>query len=156
MQHLRDQPISVDSKPLMERTKSFRCNTYKKQGEGVSVMVNQKSGGPNGNLLAPFLFSAFPPRPLRLRVILCLFTLNFQLSTACTCKQKKREQTSPPPLNATAAISYLWPECVIRARMSRRLSSTLAPANSARSAGLHLLIVVLMAVAHLSMPSALG
>jgi hypothetical protein len=39
-------------------------------------MVNQKSGGRNGNLLAPFLFSAFP---LRLRVILCLFTLNFQL-----------------------------------------------------------------------------
>ena len=70
--------------------------------------------------------------------------------------KKKREPTSPPPLNRTAAIRYLWPECVIRAMMSRRLSATVAPANSARSAGLHLLIVVLIAVAHLSMPSALG
>src|SRR5258707_11507586 len=78
----------------------------------------------------------------------------FELSTAR--KQKKREPTSPPPLNATAAISYLWPECVIRAMMSRRLSATVEPANSARSAGLHLLIVVLMAAAHLSMLSALG
>src|SRR5260370_25681756 len=71
-------------------------------------------------------------------------------------KQKKREPTSPPPLNATVAISYLWPECVIRAMMSRRLSGTVEPANSARSAGVHLLIVALMAAAHLSMPSALG
>jgi hypothetical protein len=71
-------------------------------------------------------------------------------------RQKKREPTSPPPLKRTAAISYLWPECVIRARMSRRLSSTVEAANSARSAGLHLLIVALMACAHLSMLSALG
>src|SRR6266404_1593071 len=33
---------------------------------------------------------------------------------------------------------------------------TVAPANSARSAGLHLPIVALMAIAHLSMLSALG
>src|SRR5260370_42524974 len=85
-----------------------------------------------------------------------LLTFNFELSTARPRKQKKREPTSPPPLKGTAAISYLWPDCVIRARMSRRLSSTVEPANSARSAGLHLLIVVLMAAAHLSMPSALG
>ncbi len=72
------------------------------------------------------------------------------------CNKKKREPTSPPPLNAIAAISYLWPECVIRAMMSRRLSSTVEPANSARSAGVHLAIVALIAAAHLSMPSALG
>src|SRR5258708_32940021 len=71
-------------------------------------------------------------------------------------KKKKGDPPPPPPLYATAAISYLWPECVIRAMKSRRLSATVEPANSARSAGLHLLIVVLMAAAHLSMPSALG
>ena len=53
-------------------------------------------------------------------------------------------------------ISYLWPECVIRAMMSRRLSVTVALAKSSRSAGLILPNVALMAVAHLSMPSALG
>jgi hypothetical protein len=53
-------------------------------------------------------------------------------------------------------ISYLWPECVIRARKSRRLSATVLPKNSPRSAVLILPTVALMAVAHLSMPSALG
>jgi hypothetical protein len=61
-----------------------------------------------------------------------------------------------PSFTLPMKISYLWPECVIRAKMSRRLSGTVAPANSARSAGLHFPIVVLMAVAHLSMLSALG
>jgi len=83
-----------------------------------------------------------------------LSPLNFHLLVP---ENKKRGgKTSPPPLNVTAAISYLWPECVIRARMSRRLSSTVEPANSARSAALHLACVALMAAAHLSMPSALG
>ena len=44
----------------------------------------------------------------------------------------------------------------MRAKKSRRLSDTEAAANSSRSAGLHLLMVVLIAVAHLSMLSALG
>ncbi len=59
---------------------------------------------------------------------------------------------SPP----RTAIRYLWPVCVMRARMSRRLSATVAPRYSARSAAVHLPIVALMAAAHLSMPSALG
>src|SRR6266446_5308171 len=81
-------------------------------------------------------------------------SLNFYL---LVLENKKRGgETSPPPLNGTAAISYLWPECVIRAMMSRRLSSTVEPTNSARSAALHLACVALMAAAHLSMPSALG
>src|SRR5260370_18310686 len=79
--------------------------------------------------------------------------LNFQLLVP---ENKKREPTSPPPLKRTAAISYLWPECVTRKRKSRRLSATEAAANSARSAGLHLTIVALIAAAHLSMASALG
>src|SRR5712691_2329977 len=78
------------------------------------------------------------------------------VSNEQSTQTKKEGATSHPPLKGTAAISYLWPECVIRAKMSRRLSGTVALANSARSAGLHLLIVALMAVAHLSMPSALG
>jgi hypothetical protein len=60
-------------------------------------------------------------------------------------------RSSPP-----TPIRYLCPECVIRARMSRRLSATVAPRYSARSAAVHLPIVALMAEAHLSMPSALG
>ena len=51
---------------------------------------------------------------------------------------------------------YLWPACVMRAMMSRRLSATEEPMYSARSAAVHLLIVALMAAAHLSIPSALG
>ena len=70
--------------------------------------------------------------------------------------KEKRELASLPLGNGIAAIRYLWPEWVMRARMSRRLSATVAPAYSARSAGLHLPMVVLMAVAHLSMLSALG
>ena len=69
---------------------------------------------------------------------------------------KKEGANFAPPLKLTAAIRYLCPECVIRIRMSRRLSATEAPANSARSAALHLLIVALMASAHLSILSALG
>src|SRR5690349_21516346 len=71
-------------------------------------------------------------------------------------QQEKRGPASPPPPNRTAAIRYLWPECVIRAMMSRRLSGTVALAYSARSAAVHLPIVALMAAAHLSIPSALG
>jgi len=71
-------------------------------------------------------------------------------------RQKKRGPTSPPPLNPSAATSYLWPECVTRPMMSRRLSATVAPVNSARSAAVHLPIVVLMAAAHLSIPPASG
>lgn len=70
--------------------------------------------------------------------------------------QKKREPTSPPPLKGTAAISYLWPECVIRAMISRRLSATVALLNTVRSAALNFPSVALTAAAHLSMPSALG
>ena len=70
--------------------------------------------------------------------------------------KKKREPTSPPLLNRTTAIRYLWPECVIRAMMSRRLSATCAPKKASRSAALHLPSVALTALAHLSMPSALG
>src|SRR6266566_8898435 len=55
--------------------------------------------------------------------------------------KKRGGETSPPPLNGTATISYLWPECVIRAMMSRRLSSTVEPANSARCAAVHLAFV---------------
>jgi hypothetical protein len=62
-----------------------------------------------------------------------------------------------PPLDTyKRGISYLWPECVTRNRMSRRLSATVLPKNSARSAALILANVALMAAAHLSMPSALG
>ena len=53
-------------------------------------------------------------------------------------------------------ISYLWPACVTRAMISRRLSVTVVFANSSRSAGLIFPSVALMAAAHLSMPSALG
>src|SRR6266404_1332132 len=71
---------------------------------------------------------------------------------------------TPLPTNGEASlrsplqtlISYLWPECVMRAMKSRRLSATVALAYSARSAGLHLAIVVLIAAAHLSMLSASG
>jgi hypothetical protein len=44
----------------------------------------------------------------------------------------------------------------MRGKKSRRLSGTEAAANSSRSAAVHLLMVVLMAMAHLSMLSALG
>src|SRR3989442_9241351 len=101
-------------------------------------------GGVGGALIQTSELSSFPrrrPLPPKMRNRL---------------KKKKRGRSSPRALKGTAAISYLWPECVIRAKMSRRLSGTVALANSARSAGLHLLIVVLIAVAHLSMPSALG
>src|SRR6266850_668805 len=94
------------------------------------------------------------PAPLRPRPAFVTFLRSNLISSFQT---KKREPAWPPPLNKrTAAISYLWPEWVIRAMMSRRLSTTVALANSERSDGLHLLIVVLMAVAHLSMLSALG
>jgi hypothetical protein len=66
---------------------------------------------------------------------------------------RKRISRSTP---TKIRISYLWPECVTRKRRSRRLSGTVEARNSARSAGVHLLIVALMAAAHLSMLSALG
>lgn len=40
---------------------------------------------------------------------------------------KKGEQTSPPPSKRNRLDRYLWPECVIRATMSRRLSVTVEP-----------------------------
>ncbi len=85
-----------------------------------------------------------------------LLTFNFELQLLVLENKKRGSQLRPLLFVRTPAISYLWPECVIRARKSRRLSATVEPANSARSAGLHLLIVMLMAAAHLSMPSALG
>ena len=81
---------------------------------------------------------------------------SFQVRPMRLTSKKKRGPTSPPPLNRTAAIPYLWPECVIRAMMSRRLSGTCVPKKASRSAALILPSVALIAVAHLSMPSAFG
>src|SRR6266446_2923799 len=39
--HTYTKPASVDSKTTCSRTKFFRCNTYKKQGGGAVIMVNQ-------------------------------------------------------------------------------------------------------------------
>src|SRR5713226_1109433 len=115
---------------------------------------------PTVHVARPFTLSQskcnLPSSPRPQRSYLCALCVKDFSVGSYLIQQKKREPTSPPPLNRTAAIRYLWPECVIRAMMSRRLSGTVLPKNSARSAGLHLLIVVLMAVAHLSMPSALG
>jgi len=78
-------------------------------------------------------------------------------ATQCsTFLTKKEGATSPPLLKANNATSYLWPECVMRAMMSRRLSGTVAFMYSSRSAGVHLVIVALRAAAHLSMLSAFG
>jgi hypothetical protein len=125
--------------------KSFICNTYE-----LPASVANKRLTPRLNHLDATLTKnrGGTVYPLRSKIELG--------DRSHLWSKKKREPTSPPPLKRTAAISYLWPECVIRARMSRRLSGTVLAKNSARSAGLHLLIVALMACAHLSMPSALG
>jgi len=67
-----------------------------------------------------------------------------------------QRKSGPPVDTYERGISYLWPECVIRAMMSRRLSATTLPKRASRSAWLILPSVALTAVAHLSMPSALG
>ena len=47
-------PASVDSKPLTKDSKSFRCNTYEKQGEGGQLLLTRL-------LLAPTLTNPAEP-----------------------------------------------------------------------------------------------
>jgi hypothetical protein len=121
-----------------------KMNTYEKQGEGGT-----KRSGKTPSPRASASLGVSLPRASK--GALSLFRRRLPTGTHFPFN---RRSTPRSPLRT--AIGYLWPECVMRAMKSRRLSATVAPANSARSAGLHLPIVVLMAAAHLSIPSASG